>query len=82
MLLLYLDFLGRTSLPISLKHLGCGIFVAGVLAQSGGFFIHMTGGQPDQPSVGTTITNIGAVLLTAAIGVVVYGLATAGELPG
>jgi len=47
------------------------------LAQSGGFFIHMVKGQPDRASIGTTVTTIGAILLTWAIAALIYGLSTA-----
>jgi hypothetical protein len=37
----------------------------------------MVKGQPDRASIGTTVTTIGAILLTCAIAVLVYGLSTA-----
>ena len=36
----------------------------------------MAVGQPGQPSIGTTVTTIGAVLLALAVLVLVYGLIT------
>jgi hypothetical protein len=77
MFLVFIDFLLKTNLTDGVKHLASGVFVAGILAQSGGFFIHMTKGAEDAPSIGTTVTSAGAVLLTIAIGVLVYGLTTA-----
>jgi hypothetical protein len=77
MSLLYYTFMAKTSLPPAVKHLACATLVVGILAQSGGFFIHMVVGQPGQPSIGNTVTVIGAVLLTCAIAVLVYGLITA-----
>lgn len=74
MFLLFLEFLARTNLTLAVKHLACGFFVTGVLCQSGGFFLHMVTGEPDRPSIGTTIATVGAVLLTIAIGVLVYGI--------
>jgi hypothetical protein len=47
----------------------------GVLAQSGGFFVHMIVGRPNQASVGT-ITIAAAALLVCAIAVLVDGLIT------
>lgn len=79
MFLLFLEFMARTNLTLAVKHLTCGIFVAGILTQSGGFFVHMSKGQPDTPSIGTTITNVGALLLTVAVSVLVYGIATTGQ---
>ena len=74
MALLFFDYLAQTKLSLAAKHVACGIFVAGILTQSGGFFIHMTKGEEDSPSIGTTITSLGAVLLTAAIAILVYAL--------
>jgi hypothetical protein len=75
MSLLYYLFLDRTSLPpVGVKHAACATLVVGILAQSGGFFIHMMRGQPNQPSVGTTVTVTGAALLACAVLVLVYGL--------
>lgn len=76
--LLFIDFLTRTNLPNTAMHTACGIFVVGLLAQSGGFFVHMLRGQPDASSIGTRMTTVGALLLTVAIGFLVYGIATAG----
>jgi hypothetical protein len=61
-------------LSIAVRHTGCATHVVGVLAQSGGFFLHIVKGEPNGASVGTTVTTIVAVLLVCAIGVLVYGL--------
>jgi hypothetical protein len=37
----------------------------------------MIKGQPNRACIGTTVTTIGAILLTCAIAVLVYGLFTA-----
>jgi hypothetical protein len=66
----------KTSLSPAVKHAGCATLVAGILAQSGGFFLHMIKGQPNRTSIGTTVTTLGAILLTCAIAVLVYGLCT------
>lgn len=76
MSLLYYMFMDKTSLSPALKHAGCATLAAGILAQSGGFFIHMFKGQPGRTSIGTTVTTIGAILLTCAIAILVYGLST------
>lgn len=73
-LLLFVDYMARTSLPGWLQHLACGVFVGGIIAQSGGFFIHMVRGSEGMTSIGTTITSLGGVLLTLAIAVLVVGL--------
>ena len=77
MLLVFVDYLLRTDLSDLVKHVASGVFVAGLLAQSGGFFVHMSKGQEGASSIGTTVTSAGAVLLTVAIGILVYGLVTA-----
>ena len=76
MSLLYYTFMDKTSLSPAVKHAGCATLVAGILAQSGGFFLHMVKGQPDRASIGTTVTTVGAILLTCAIVTLVYGLCT------
>jgi hypothetical protein len=76
MSLLYYTFMDKTSLSPAVKHAACAGLFVGILAQSGGFFIHMLVGKPHQISIGNTVTVIGAVLLTAAIAVLVYGLIT------
>lgn len=67
---------GQDCLSTVLKHAACALLVVGILAQSGGFFIHMMVGQPNQQSIGNTVTVIDAVLLTCAIAVLVYRLIT------
>ena len=76
MSLLYYTFLDQTRLSASIKSVACVGLLAGILAQSGGFFLHMLVGQPNQASIGTTVTTIGAVLLASAVVVLVYGLVT------
>lgn len=77
MSLLYYTFLDRTSLSVGVKHAACAALVVGILAQSGGFFLHMLMGEPNQASIGTTVTVTGAILLACATLVLVYGLFTA-----
>jgi hypothetical protein len=50
------------------------ILVAGTLAQSGGFFIHLGKGAPDTSSVGTTVTRAGAILIAVALVILAIGL--------
>jgi hypothetical protein len=76
MSLLYILFLDRTALAPTAKHVGCVTMFVGILAQSGGFFIHMIAGRPNEASVGTAVTTAGALLLAAAIGILIYGLVT------
>src|ERR1051326_296115 len=39
--LLYYTYLAQTTFPDNLKLIACAVFLIGVLAQSGGFFLHM-----------------------------------------
>lgn len=76
MALLYHRYLEETDLRPNVKVASAAVLLVGILAQSGGFFLHMAVGQPGQPSIGTTLTSLGALLLAAAVLVLVYGLAT------
>jgi vacuolar-type H+-ATPase subunit I/STV1 len=76
MSLLYYTFLDQTRLSASIKSVACVGLLVGILAQSGGFFLHMLVGRPNQASIGTTVTTIGAVVLAGAVVVLVYGLVT------
>jgi hypothetical protein len=76
MSLLYYLFLDQTTLAPTTKRVGCLAVFVGILAQSGGFFVHMMVGQPNAPSIGTFITTAGAVSLATAVGILVYGLVT------
>ena len=53
------------------------LLVVGVLAQSGGMFIHMVTGQPGKWSIGNTTTVAGAVALAAALVVAAVEVLTA-----
>lgn len=72
--LLYHYYIQQTNLSPAAKVIAAVIVLVGILAQSGGFFLHMLIGQPGAPSLGTTVTSLGAVLLAAAVLVLVYGL--------
>jgi hypothetical protein len=76
MSLLYYMFLDRTALPAGLKQAGAAAMFAGILAQSGGFFLHMALGRPGAASIGTTVTAVGAGVLALAVLLLVYGLIT------
>ena len=76
MSLLYHNYMEQTNLSPSVKVLSAVIVLVGILAQSGGFFLHMAIGQAGVPSLGTTITSLGAVFLAASIVILVYGLIT------
>jgi uncharacterized membrane protein len=77
MALLYLHYLEQTALSPAVKVGAATAVVIGILAQSGGFFLYMVVGEPGAPSIGTTVTTLGAVILVIAILILVYGLITA-----
>lgn len=66
----------KTALLPALKQAGSAALFVGILAQSGGFFVHMIVGQPNGPSIGTFITNAGVALLATATVILIYGLVT------
>jgi Ni,Fe-hydrogenase I cytochrome b subunit len=75
--LLYYNYLARTTFSDSLKWVACVVLVIGILAQSGGFFLHMGVGKPGRISAGTVVTSVGALLLALVVLLLVYGLITA-----
>lgn len=76
MSLLYHHYMEQTTLNPAIKLGAAAAILVGILAQSGGFFLHMAIGQHGAPSLGTTITSLGALLLAAAVLILVYGLIT------
>jgi hypothetical protein len=74
MSLLYHYYMEQTNLSPTIKVVAAVLILVGILAQSGGFFLHMAIGQPGAPSLGTTITSLGAGLLVVSILILVYGL--------
>jgi hypothetical protein len=74
MSLLYHHYMEQTKLSPGIKVAAAAVVLVGILAQSGGFFLHMLIGRPGAPSLGTAITSIGALLLAAAVLMLAYGL--------
>jgi len=74
--LVYFLYLDRTGYSTGVQWLAGLLLLAGILAQSGGFFIHLGLGQPNQRSLGTVVTRSGALLLAAALLILVAGLLT------
>lgn len=74
MSLLYHQYMEQTALSPTIKMIAATLVLVGILAQSGGFFLHMVIGQPGETSLGTTITSLGAILLVIAISILAYGL--------
>ena len=74
MSLLYHQYMEQTNFSPTVKLVSAVLVLVGILAQSGGFFLHMAIGQSGAPSIGTTITSLGAGLLAVSILILVYGL--------
>ena len=72
--LVYYQYLAGTTVADGLQWLPCVVLVVGILAQSGGFFLHMAVGRPDAPSSGTILSTVGAILLAAALLFLAYAL--------
>lgn len=75
--LVYFLYLDRTGLSEQTQWMAGGALALGVLAQSGGFFLHLALGEPNQASAGTAMTIGGGVLIAAALATLAYGLARA-----
>ncbi len=65
--LVVLDLLTRTTLGRTGEWIVGTLLLVGVLAQSGGMFLHMGIGKPGRWSAGNTLTSVGAVLLAGAM---------------
>lgn len=79
MSLAYYFFMDQTGLPVWLKVAASIVLVAGILAQSGGFFLTVARGQPATGTKpghypGARLTAAGALLMVLAIVVLIYGL--------
>jgi hypothetical protein len=75
--LVYYSYLAQTTFSTGLKLSACIVLLVGILAQSGGFFLHMLAGKPGKLSSGTIVTILGAVLLAFATLLLAYGLIVA-----
>ena len=72
--LVYLLYLPRADFSNELEWVAGSVLLAGVLAQSGGFFLHMGVGRPGRPSAGTRLTQTGALFIAAALITLAVGL--------
>jgi len=75
--LVYYIYLAQTTFTGGLKLAACIVLLIGILAQSGGFFLHMLVGKQGRLSVGNMVTILGAVLLAFAALLLAYGLIVA-----
>jgi len=65
--ILFSTYLGRTRLSSRAQVLTWLVYLAGVLLHSGGMFVHMLVGEPEQRSAGTWMTILGALLLAGSV---------------
>jgi len=65
--LVVLDILARTELGRAGQWVVGILLAVGVIAQSGGMFVHMAIGKPGRWSAGNTMTTVGALLLATAL---------------
>ena len=71
-----LDVLDRTDLGDGAVWTVCLLLTLGVIAQSGGMFLHMAIGRPGKWSAGNWVTTAGAGCLAVALLTLAYGVAT------
>jgi len=76
----YLAFLSRTDFGTGLRWLAAALLTVGILAQSGGMFLHMGIGEARKWSAGNSLTTAGAVVLAASSLLLAYGVATSTHL--
>jgi len=69
-------YLGRAGYSSGVQWLAGALLLGGVLAQSGGFFVHLGFGQRGRSSAGTVLTRAGALLIAAALIILAVGLIT------
>jgi hypothetical protein len=60
-------FLERTGESARVQWLLGGLFLLGVMAQSGGFFLHLATGAPASSSRGTRLTRAGTLVMGVAL---------------
>jgi fucose 4-O-acetylase-like acetyltransferase len=72
--LVYFLYLDRTGYSTRVQWLAGLLLLLGIMAQSGGFFLHLALGQKDRSSLGTIVTRTGALLLAAALIILAIGL--------
>jgi hypothetical protein len=76
--LVYFLYLDRTGYSDGVRWIAGLLLLAGIMAQSGGFFIHLGVGQPNRSSLGTVVTRSGALLIAAALVLLAVGLIMGG----
>jgi heme/copper-type cytochrome/quinol oxidase subunit 4 len=72
--LVYFLYLGRTGYSTGVQWIAGLLLLAGIIAQSGGFFLHMGLGRKNRSSLGTVVTRTGALLIAVALVMLAIGL--------
>ena len=75
--LVYFVYLDRTDFREATQWIAGAVLLAGILAQSGGFFLHLAAGRPGASSVGTRVTRAGALAIGVALVTLAVGIAQA-----
>lgn len=75
--LVYVSYLDDTGFSEGLQWAAGLTLLVGVMAQSGGFFLHMAAADTSSPSAGTKLTRTGALLIGAALVALAIGLIVA-----
>jgi hypothetical protein len=75
--LVYFVYLDRTEFSEATQWVAGAVLLGGILAQSGGFFLHMGVGGAGQSSIGTRMTRAGALALGVALVTLAVGIAQA-----
>ncbi len=72
--LVYFLYLDQTDFSTTVRWLAGVVLLVGVLAQSGGFFLHFALGREGERSAGTVVTRSGALLIAVALLTLAVGL--------
>lgn len=75
--LVYIRYLEDAGFSDGLRWAAGLTLLIGVMAQSGGLFLHMAASDKGAPSAGTKLTRTGALLIGTALVALAVGLATA-----
>lgn len=74
--LVYFLYLERASLSTPRQWVAGAVLLVGILAQSGGFFLHLALGEQGRSSAGTWLTRTGAIAIGVALLLLILGLAS------
>lgn len=76
--LVYFLYLDRAGYSTGVQWLAGVLLLVGIVAQSGGFFVHLWVGEEKRRSPGTALTRTGALGLAAALVILAVGLIRTG----